>query len=1829
MGRSAKMIGALAALSPLVVAVPAAVGAVVYESTQTPVLLRSIEEEIASQVPGESLHVGDSLTIDLGAIFEEADTLTYSLHIQNGSVADVKIVEHALVIRMKKPGTTIVNLTASKPNETSVLHERFRLTAAVPDTLDSNSDGMIRVDELVKYMNEHPGKEKEDYLHLLSTVAPYIPPLNHSPVTSDSTTTVSVAKNGSILLDMNEYFSDEDGDWLSYSVRGLPSHGVNASVWLEGDGYLRITGLSYGSPVAFSVRGSDDHPDLPGTATHQFQVNVLNTVAPEIPAQIAVEDVPFTFTVPANLFVDPDAGDQLTYSATLVGEEALPEWLTFDPYTLTFSGTPTNWDVGTLFIQLTATDNHEASESLVFVLDVQPVNDPPFASPSLLSFSATEDTAYLGQVTTVTDIDGDSLTYSVDQDASHGTVMVTNDSTGTFTYTPHADYNGSDSFVIRAEDGHGGSVTVTFHVTVTPVNDAPTASSGSMIYATEDTVYAGQVDTISDIDGDTLLYTIDQEPMHGYLEITDPFTGAYTYTPYLNYNGSDSFVIRATDPHEESAVTTILVSIAAVNDAPTAGSSGVVSATEDVLYIGQITTITDVDGDALTYSLEEQASHGTVTITNASKGEYTYMPDANYNGADSFVIKAQDIHGAAVSATIMLYVAGTNDAPVLNGELTNQEAIEGVAFSYQVPEGIFTDVDAEDELSYSATLSSGSALPSWLVFTPEDRLFSGTPTNGQDGTYSIRVTATDGEGLSAFADFQLTVQPVNDAPTLVHSIADKAVTEGSLFSFVVPSNTFTDIDPGDSLTYSAKLANGDSLPAWLAFNPVAKKLEGTPSYGDAGNYQIKIVATDTGGLTAHAEFNLHVNAIPRVRDPIPTQYGEENEPFTFALPASTMFTDDTPNLLTYTVSLQNGDPLPSWLELDEDLRLSGTPGDYDYGTFAIRVTATDPYNATASTDFTIVIQPVNDAPRKGPDIPDQTATEDVAFQFVLPSGSFFDIDPDDTLSYSASRVHEGVESPLPSWLSFNTSSLTFSGTPREGDDETFDIRVTATDHSSASVVSDFTLTVLAVNDAPYVNESVPILDQTLTQESEFEFTIPANAFLDPDSSTLTYSAALTNGQLLSTLPWISFNPLTRTFTGRPNNDSVGTHSIRVTATDDQGAYGSDDFVITVNNINDAPVINPANQIGVDNNKVLNVRPNQTAIIDLHDLFTDPDGDILTYNATGSVIGFGTVNLISGILHMNGLFSSGNYQNNYNLMAYDSSGASATHSIKATVVSTVYGDLKDQTILMDPGAGTTIDLSNYFDIGGDGAWSFTANTSNAHVQATIAGSMLTLKGMSHGVSTVEIRFNDGHGAVISDSMTITSGIPVQAPEAIYLEADTWNGVYGGYVHLSNMFNPGSGPNQVKEFRIVSVDGRVEVGFGEEEELNDWFDNYSSSAFSLRLQANTSLNTVIKVEGKNSIGQIRRLDIPLRTNQPPIYTYSGDGLVVDVGVPFILDASQYFTDLDGDALESLNVMVSGSMGLSFIEVSPSVLSGLAADIGNYSLQLKVEDGFEYSAGEGWLGISVVDKRFAFATGHQTASANIAGYLSGMMGPVTVDFSGSERIGEAQVVGNSLILTLKESAPGGVEKQYIYLEDSAGQIRVLFLYLEVENQVELAFPAVLTEATINLSPYMSGLSESTVTATVYGEIGEYEMVHDVSFSYPVLTFHKNTDHNQRTGNYLVELSDGILPPRLVRVQLQIPVDETIIFPLFQTAGSIDISAYTAGMNHPSATVVENYLIRDVDLTENGILTLEAVSYGEEGEPPRMEGGAVRISVVLDDGTIRRRLVLFVSIPRTWFPG
>jgi Ca2+-binding RTX toxin-like protein len=206
------------------------------------------------------------------------------------------------------------------------------------------------------------------------------------------------------------------------------------------------------------------------------------------------------------------------------------------------------------------------------------------------------------------------------------------------------------------------------------------------------------------------------------------------------------------------------LAVANTNDVPTlARPLADQSAIEDEAWAFTIPdgTFAEVDaGDTLTYraSLADGGELPAWLAFDAAARTFTGTPTNSEVGVVSIKVVATDEAGAGIDATFAVRVVNVNDAPTAVGTLANWSATAGYAETYSVASTAFTDVDAGDILLLSASLSNGTALPSWLTFDTAAGTFNGTPTDNDGGDLVLTVTATDVGGLTARQNIGLNVE---------------------------------------------------------------------------------------------------------------------------------------------------------------------------------------------------------------------------------------------------------------------------------------------------------------------------------------------------------------------------------------------------------------------------------------------------------------------------------------------------------------------------------------------------------------------------------------------------------------------------------------------------------------------------------------------------------------------------------------------------------------------------------------------------------------------------------------------------------------------------------------------------------------------------------------------------------------------------------------------------------------------------------------------------------------------------------------------------------------
>ncbi len=822
------------------------------------------------------------------------------------------------------------------------------------------------------------------------------------------------------------------------------------------------------------------------------------------------------------------------------------------------------------------------------------------------------------------------------------------------------------------------------------------------------------------------------------------------------------------------------------NTPPTA-SAQTVSAIEDV---SQTITLSgsDADGDDLSYIITSLPSNGTLTQfsggaistgTTVSDGsnrvKYISASNGNGNGHGNFNFKVNDGTEDSDAATVTVNVTAVNDEP---------------SFTKGSNQSVNEDAGAQTVSGWASSLSKGSGDPSsqsltFTVTNNNNSLFSTQPainssgvltyTSATNATGSATVsvvlsddggTANSGDDTYATQTFTITVNAVDDNPTVASAIADFTVLEDASNTTKDYSGVFTDVDNDDSNITKAIQSNNntDLVSASISGNTLTLDYEAN-QYGTA---TITVRAT-SNGETVDDAFVVTVTGVndePSFTKGSNQSVNEDAGAQTVSGWASNLSkgTDDPSSQeLTFTVTNANNSLFSVQPAISASGVLTYTSASNATGSTTVSVVLADDGGTANSGDdtyatqtFTITVNAVDDAPTVANAIADFTVLEDASNTTKDYTNVFADVD-DSSISKS---VHSNNNTDLVS-ASISGNTLTLDYEDNQYGTATITIRGT----SNSNTVDDaFVVTVTAVNDEPSFTKGS---DQSVNEDAGAQTVSGWASSLskgsgDPSSQSLSFTVTNNNNSLFSTQPAINSSGVL-TYTSATN--ATGSSTVSVVLADDGGTANSGDdtyatqtFTIAVNAVDDAPTV--ANAIA--DFAVTEDASNST--IDLTNTFTDVDNN--DSDITKVILSNGNTSLVSASISGNTLTLD--YEANQSGTAAitiraTSNGKTVDEVFVVTVNAaddspTVANAIADFTVLEDA-SNSTVDYSNVFTDGDNNDDDITkavqSNNNTDLVSASISGNALTLDYVAnqYGTATINIR-GTSNGETVDDAFVVT-------------------------------------------------------------------------------------------------------------------------------------------------------------------------------------------------------------------------------------------------------------------------------------------------------------------------------------------------------------------------------------------------------------------------------------------------------------------------------------------
>ncbi|MBL0047301.1 MAG: tandem-95 repeat protein [Bacteroidetes bacterium] len=1169
-------------------------------------------------------------------------------------------------------------------------------------------------------------------------------PVNDSPVAIDDaySTNEDVTLNGSTVL-----VNDSDPEAGILTVNTTPFVNVtNGVLILNSDGTFTYTpNANFNGIDSFVYTVCDNGtPVLCAIATVTITVNAINDapLAVDDNYSVSEDNVLNGTTVLAN-DTDPE-GDALTVNTTPIVAPVSGILVLNSNGTFTYTPNP-NFNGTDSFVYQVCDNGSpvECSNATVFIT-VTPVNDTPLALDD--SYSTPEDVTLNGTTVLINDTDPEGGILTVNTTPLTNTtngVLVLN-ANGTFTYTPNPNFNGIDFFVYQVCDNgtpvECTSATVT--ITVTPTNDAPIAVDDNYIIP-EDNVLNGTSVLANDTDPEGNNLSVNTTPVvapvSGVLVLNSD--GTFTYTPNANFNGSDSFVYQVCDDGTpvECSLATVFITVTPVNDAPLAVDDNA-STTEDVVLNGASVLLNDSDpeNDALTVNTTPVVAPVSGVLVLNANGTYTYTPNLNFNGNDSFVYSVCDngIPSLCAQATVFITVNPVNDVPIANDDVYST-AEDNILNGASV---LTNDTDPENG-NLTVNTTPVTNVTNGVLVLNSDGTFTYTPNlnfNGID--FFVYDVCDDGTPVQCTqATVTITVTPVNDNPVAIDDNANTL--EGvTLNGTTVLAN---DSDPeGDVLTVNTSPlvnvsngtltlnSNGNYIytpnPLFNGFDTFTYVVcdNGIPSLCDTAVVTISVGSVNDAPIAVNDTYTTNEDVVLNGTSVLLNDSDPENDILTV---------NTTP-----VVNVANG-----VLVLNADGTFTYTPNANFNGTDSFVYSVCDngiPVQCSSAL-VTITVTPINDNPLAIDDV--ATVAEDG----VLNGASVLlnDSDPEgDVLTVNTTPF----VAPLSGILILNANG-TYTYTPNANftgiDSFTYVVCDNGTPSECDTAV--VTITVTPVNDAPIAVDDVYSTNEDVVLNGS---TILVNDS-DPENDVLTVNTTpivnVVNGTLI-----LNANG---TFTYTPNANFTGIDFFIYSVCDNGIPSQCSQATVTINvdPINDAP-------IAVDDNATTpeDVVLNGASVL-LND--ADPENDALTVTTTPVIA---PVNGVL-VLNANGTYT---YTPNANFNGSDSfvyqvcDNGTPVECSTATVFITIT-PVNDAPIAVDDNASTTEDvvlngttvLANDNDPEGG---ILTVNTTP--VVAPISG-ILVLNANGTYTYTPNLNFNGTDSFVYS---VCDNGIPTQCAQA---------------------------------------------------------------------------------------------------------------------------------------------------------------------------------------------------------------------------------------------------------------------------------------------------------------------------------------------------------------------------------------------------------------------------------------------------------------------------------
>ena len=673
-------------------------------------------------------------------------------------------------------------------------------------------------------------------------------------------------------------------------------------------------------------------------ARSPFTVTVNHVDRPPMVEKITVpqtvdENAEYTLIIMGS---DPDKEDEGKY---IWSAENLPEGASFDKNTQKITWTPHYEQSGVYSDLVVYLKTNNYSDSTIVAVTVNHVNRPPVIDEvAVSSVNENDSLTFLISGSDPDKEDEGKLVFKSDQMPS-GAVF--NAEGQEYNWVPGYEQSGEYEVVFTIVDPSGLESKKTAKISVKHVNRPPKLEEITNQAVNENTLLTFKVIATDPDNEDQARLKVAASDLPEGATFDDQNT--FSWTPTYDQSGEYTVKFTLTDGAGGQDEITVPIVVTHVNRPPVFEEIAAQTVDENKLLTFTVKfSDPDVeDKDNITLSAEFLPGGATFDPATAV---FSWTPTYDQAGVFTVTFKADDGAGLNTTKEVQITVNNINRTPVWEGDLAGMSVDENAPLSFTLPVATDPDKENKDNLIFNA-----ANLPQGASFDPATRTLSWTPNYDQSGEYNIDFTVSDGE-FELKKSLKITVNNVNRAPE-ISSESTYRGKENEDLEFTISIN---DPDKEDAGKLNVSI---DGLPQGASFDENSGEFSWKPGYDQAGDYSLKVLVSDPGGLSAEKSFSINIentNRDPEIDLSSPGSI-EEGESFSLSVTGS----DPDGDALSFTL---DGN-VPSGMNINQNGQISwedAAPGNY-----SITVTLSDDKGGKASASFDLEVNPKPVPPVEG------------------------------------------------------------------------------------------------------------------------------------------------------------------------------------------------------------------------------------------------------------------------------------------------------------------------------------------------------------------------------------------------------------------------------------------------------------------------------------------------------------------------------------------------------------------------------------------------------------------------------------------------------------------------------------------------------------------------------------------------------------------------------------------------------------------------------------------------------------------------------------------------